>query len=128
LKGIRTEKLAEEIRQAISGVLQQKVSDPRLGMVGVTRVEVSNDLGHALAYISVLGDDAAQEASLKVLDRAQGFIRTELARSLRLRRVPELRFKADPGIRYSIRLQEVLRELGMDHPVAPTPDEDDPDA
>jgi len=110
------ERLQEEVRAAISEILQNRVSDRRIGMVGVTRVEVSRDLSHARVFVSVLGDDLAQEQSLRALVHARGFVRAELSRRLRARRVPELDFHADPGIRYSVRLQRLLVELGLDTP------------
>jgi ribosome-binding factor A len=110
---MRMERLQEEVREVISEILQNRVSDRRIGMVGVTRVEVSKDLSHARVFVSALGDDAAQEQSLRALMHARGFVRVELSHRLRARRVPELEFRADPGIRYSVRLQQLLLELGL---------------
>ena len=114
MKGMRLERVAEEIREAVSEILQNRISDRRLGMTAVTRVEVSRDLSHAHIWVSVLGDEDAQEQSLRVLAHARGFIRTELAHRLRAKRTPELQFRADLGLRYSIRLQQLLRELGLE--------------
>jgi ribosome-binding factor A len=116
VKGIRTERMGEELRRELSDVLISHAGDPRLSMVVVTRVDATRDLSHANVYVSVLGDDRAQEQSLRVLIKAAAFLRGELGRRLRLRRVPELRFRSDPGIRYSARLQQVLTELGLSDP------------
>ncbi len=113
MKGVRIERMAEELRALISEILQNRVSDPRLGLVVVTRVEPSRDMAHARVYVSFLGDEKTQEASLHVLAHAGGFVRHELARRAHLRHVPELVFQADPGIRYSFRLQQTLKELGL---------------
>lgn len=125
MKGLRMERFREEIRMAVSEILQSRVDDRRLGMVVVTRVEVSHDLGHAQVYVSALGDEVSQEESMRVLAHARGFIRTELAHRLRARRVPELNFRADPGIRYSIRLQQIFEELGLSGSDAPAPHEEE---
>jgi ribosome-binding factor A len=113
LKGIRSERMAEEVRREISEVLLNHAGDQRLSLVGVTRVELSRDLSYARVYVSAMGDEQTQETSLRLLVRAAGFIRGELGRRLRMRRVPELRFQSDPGIRYSIKLQQILKELGL---------------
>ncbi len=116
MKGIRAERVAEELRAEISEILQNRMNDPRLGMLAVTRVDVSRDLAYARVHVSVLGDEKTQEASLRVLSGAGSFVRRELGRRLHLRRVPELAFRADPGIRYSVRFQEILKELGLLEP------------
>jgi ribosome-binding factor A len=118
VKGVRKERLEEEIRNELADILLSRVGDPRLRPVIVSRVEAAGDLGHARVYISVLGSDAAQEGALRVLVHAGPFLRHELSRRLRARRVPELSFRADPGIRYSARVQEILRELGMVHEIS----------
>ena len=115
MKGVRKERVEEEIRNELADILLSRVGDPRLRSVVVSRVEASGDLGHARVFVSVMGSDVAQEAGLRVLVHAAPFLRHELSRRLRARRVPELTFRADPGIRYSVRVQEILRELGMVH-------------
>jgi ribosome-binding factor A len=114
VKGIRRERLEEEVRTGLAGILLGRVSDPRLRLVMVTRVELSGDMSHARVYVSVLGDESAQESALRVLVHAGPYLRHELGKGLRVRRTPELSFRADGGIRYSVRLQQILRELGME--------------
>ncbi len=122
MKGMRGERLGEEIRREIAEILQSRVRDPGLGMTGVTRVEVSPDGTHARVFVSVLGDEDAQARSLRALERAAGFIRGELARRLSLRRIPELAFRVDHGIEHSIRVQRELRALGLDAGGEASPD------
>ncbi len=126
MKGLRMERVQEEIRRELSAILLNRAHDPRLQWVSVIRVEVSHDLGHAKAYVSVLGDEKTQEASLRVLVGARSFLRTELGKRLTLRRTPELIFRADHGIAYSMRIAQILRELGLEDGPAPVPE--DPDA
>lgn len=113
MSSVRMERMAEELRRELSDILLNRINDPRLGMVMVTRVDVSRDLSMARVFVSFMGDEDRQEQSLRVLAHAGPFVRGELGRHLRLRRVPELRFLADPGIQYSIRLQGILREMGF---------------
>lgn len=114
MKGLRMERVQEEIRRELSEILINRAHDPRLQWVSVIRVEVSHDLSHAKAYVSVLGDEKTQEAALRVLVGARSFLRSELGRRLTLRRTPDLIFRADRGIAYSMRIADILRELGLD--------------
>ncbi|MBM3285989.1 MAG: 30S ribosome-binding factor RbfA [Candidatus Eisenbacteria bacterium] len=123
---IRVARLREEILQQVSDILQNHLSDPRLSWVSVARVDLSPDLRHAKIYISVLGSDEAQQESLRVLSRAAGAVRSELARRLRLRRIPEILFRADHSIQYSVRVLALLRELGFAGDEPPPSAEDEP--
>jgi ribosome-binding factor A len=113
LRGNRGERLAEEIRRELSDILVTRVRDPRLGLATVTRVEVSSDGSHARILVSFLGDELADASGLKALESAAAFIRGELGRRLEVRRVPELAFRADPGMRHSLRIQAELRQLDL---------------
>lgn len=110
----RLDKLAEEIRREISAILSEDVKDPRLSMVSVTRIEVSNDLGSARILVSVLGDEKKQEQAMQALERARGFVRTELANRIRLRHAPEIFFKLDKSIEHGIRISSIIDELKND--------------
>lgn len=127
MSGVRLERVAEEIRREVSEILRQRAHDPRLTWVSVGRVEVSRDLGHATIYVSALGDEATQEASLRVLTHARSFVRTELGKRMRLRKLPEIQFRADLGIQYTARILGILSELGLlegESGTAPSSDED----
>jgi len=103
--------MAEELREQIGEILRIRMRDPRLAWVSVIRVEPSSDLRYARVYISVLGDERAQEAGLHALHRAVGAVRAELAHRLHTKRVPELSFHADHSIAYSLRVEQILRDL-----------------
>ena len=108
----RRGRVDEEVRREIGAILQQKARDPRLRWVSVTRVEVSRDLSVAQVFISTLGDDSAKDDVLEALVKAGPFVRSELGRSLRLRRTPELRFHYDLGVEHSLRVSQLLDEMG----------------
>jgi ribosome-binding factor A len=110
---MRGERLAEEIRRELADILVSRVRDPRLGLATVTRVEVSSDGSHARIFVSFLGDELADASGLKALESAAAFVRGELGRRLEVRRVPELAFRADPGMRHSLRIQAELRRLAL---------------
>lgn len=110
---IRAARMAEELRAQISDIVQHHLSDPRLSWISVVRVDLSPDLHYAKVYVSALGSDDAQEQSLRVLARARGAIRAELGRRVRLRKVPDIVFRADHSISASLRIQGILQELGF---------------
>ncbi len=110
----RLDKLAEEIKREISAILTEEVKDPRISMVSVTRVEVSNDLGAARVMLSVFGDEKKQAEVMQALEKARGFIRTELSNRIRLRQTPEINFRLDRSIEHSIRISSIIDELKSD--------------
>ena len=91
----RTRRVGEQIQREVAGILQEEFKDPRLGMISVSGVEVSRDLAHARVYISVLGGEEAVSETLKVLNKAAGFLRHQLGQRMRLRVIPQLRFLAE---------------------------------
>lgn len=119
-KQLRRDRVAEQIHHEISEIIQQQISDPRLGWVTVTRVEMSSDLSVAKVFVSVFGKDADPKVSMEVLDHAARYIRTELGRRVRLRLTPEVHFKLDRSLEHSQRIMEILR----DTEIPPEPDED----
>ncbi|MGE5397892.1 MAG: 30S ribosome-binding factor RbfA [Chitinophagales bacterium] len=111
MKGRRLEKLSEEIKREISSILAGEMKDPRLGMISVTRVEVSNDLSHAVVYISALGEEDKREESMEALEKARGYVRTELSNRIRMRHAPEIHFRLDRSIEHGIKIAAILEEL-----------------
>lgn len=107
----RPERLAEEIKKEVSELLRTQLKDPRLGFVSVTGVDVSLDLRYAKIYTSILGTDEEQKATMGVLQKAQGFIRSELGGRIRLRHVPEITFKLDQSISRGVRIMELLERV-----------------
>ncbi|MDI6709363.1 MAG: 30S ribosome-binding factor RbfA [Thermoanaerobacterales bacterium] len=106
----RPERLAEVIKAETAEILRQ-LKDPRIGFATVTAVDVSSDLRYAKIRVSVLGNPDEQEQTLRTLQRAQGFVRTELGRRIRLRYAPEVTFTLDDSIREGIRLTTLIDEI-----------------
>lgn len=96
----RTQRIADFLKRELGTQLQFELRDPRIGMVSVTDVEVSRDLSHATVFVTVMGKDSEEEAaeSLKALNKAAGFLRSQLARVNNARTTPQLRFKFDASI------------------------------
>ncbi len=91
--------------------MMHEVRDPRLSGVTITEVEVTPDLLIAHVYFTVLGDAEEQKEALAALERAGGFLRTQLAGQVRLRFVPELIFELDRSAEYGRRIDELLAEV-----------------
>ncbi|MBO2945710.1 30S ribosome-binding factor RbfA [Paenibacillus sp. F411] len=109
---IRTGRVGEQIKKELSQLIQTELKDPRIGFITVTGVDVTSDLSQAKIYLSVLGDQEQKAASLKGLEKANGFLRSELGKRIRLRHVPELIFKFDESIEYGSRIEKLLGEIG----------------
>lgn len=107
----RPERLAEAIKKEVSDLLREELKDPRIGFVTITGVEVTKDLRYANIYASVLGSRTEQKASIEALQKAQGFIRSELGRRIRLRYTPEITFKLDESISRGSRLIALMAEV-----------------
>jgi len=109
----RQERMAVEIKRIISHVIQDEIKDPRIDFatVSITRVKVSSDIGHARVNISVLGDEAKQEETMKALQKAKGYIRSEVASELKVKHAPEL---IDRSIEHGIKISSLLEELKED--------------
>ena len=106
----RAERFGEAVREVLADLLLREIKDPRVGMVTLTTVELSDDLRHAKIYFSATGDAAARQRSLDGLRSAAGFLRAQVTRRLQLRYAPELLFYFDPGIEAAERLSTLLKE------------------
>ena len=108
----RIERINSLIRQEISELLQSQIKDPRLGnFIAITEVNTSADLKHAKVYVSQIGNEGEKEKVLKGLTSASGFFRGELARSLRLRYVPELHFQWDDSIKQGDHIRQLIDDV-----------------
>ena len=106
----RTQRVADQIQKELAQLIQLEMKDPRLGMVTVSAVEVSRDLGFADVFISFLGlDDQKQiDEGVEVMQSAAGFLRSQLARSMKLRTTPQLRFRYDVSMSRGAYLNELI--------------------
>jgi ribosome-binding factor A len=107
----RAQKVAEAIREVVSMAILTELKDPRVQDVTVTFVEVSSDLRHAKVHVSVMGDETHQQLSLSGLQSAAGFLQAKIARQLEMRYTPRLNFLLDQGVKRSIEIAQILREV-----------------
>jgi ribosome-binding factor A len=97
----RTQRVADQIQRELAGLIQREVKDPRVGMATVSAVEVSRDLSHAKVFVTILngGEDKEEiRESIKALNNASGFLRSQLGQRMKLRIVPTLRFHFDDSL------------------------------
>ena len=107
------QRIGDSLQQELARLLQFTLSDPRLKMVSVTGVDVSRDLSHAKVFFTQMGVDDAQAAAetTSALDRASGFLRSEIARTATLRTVPKLRFCFDESVGRGRDMETLIRKV-----------------
>lgn len=111
----RLYRVQSEIQRIISELLIEGLNDPRIDqMTSVSKVELSNDTSVATIYFSIYGSQKTKEDTLSALENAKGYIRSRLAKVLEIRQVPELRFKIDESVEYSIEIQKILNKLNLE--------------
>ena len=113
MKKIRTERIGAEIQKELSKIIRDDLNDPRLSdtaTVSVIEVRVTNDLSFADCYISVLGDNAKKDDVLDALNQAKGYIKMLIGDRMRLRSMPEFRFKLDESIEYGVYMDKLIKE------------------
>lgn len=106
----RLARLCTLFRREIADVIEHKLRDPRLGMVTVTSVKVSADLSSARVYVTVVGDTEAAITTIDTLRRASSYVRNEVAKRIRIRQMPLLKFYEDNSSQTGSRVDELLRE------------------
>jgi ribosome-binding factor A len=117
---IKQQRTATQIRTILSDLFLFQISDPRLTGVTVTDVNIDRELQHANIYVQALGDDSREDEVMTGLERAQGYIRREIAQRLQLRSAPHLHFRWDPTLAHAEQINDLLDSLD----IPPTNDEE----
>jgi ribosome-binding factor A len=103
----RPQKLGDQIQRELSGLVQRELRDPRVGMITITSVDVAPDFSHAKVFFTILGKEHLPE-TLAGLGRAAGFLRSQLAKRIKLYTTPELRFVYDESVERGDRLSRLI--------------------
>lgn len=103
----RPQKLGDLIQRELSELLQRELRDPRVGMITITGVDVSPDFSHAKVFFTTL-DPAHLKDANEGLRRAAGFLRSQLAKRIKLYTTPELRFEYDESVERGERLSRLI--------------------
>ena len=106
----RLARIADQIQREIAELVRTEVRDPRVGLVTFTGVELSRDQSHAKVFFTVLGAGPVIEEAQQGLERAAGFLRSQLAHRLTIRKVPELHFAYDESVERGMRLSKLIDE------------------
>lgn len=112
-KSYRIERVNETVKELLSELVLNGIKDPRVGFVTITAVRVSADMATAKVHYSVMGDDETRRATREGLVSARNFLRTEIAKTLKVRTAPALRFVYDDSLDRSLRIEEKLRDAGL---------------
>lgn len=110
----RPERVAEAIKKEVADLIRNEIKDPRIGFVTITGVEVTRDLSYAKVFISVMGSEEQRKESLSALQKAAGYMRSEIGRRIKVRHAPELLFKLDTSLDHGTRIMELLHEIKND--------------
>ena len=109
---IKNTRINGEVQKELSTIIRNEIKDPRIHpMTSVMAVEVAPDLKTCKAYISVLGEKEAKEATIKGLKSAEGYIRRQLAHNMNLRNTPEIRFILDESIEYAVTMSKLIDDI-----------------
>ena len=108
----RADRVADLIRVEVSDIILRQIKDPRIGMLTITGVKVTDDLRLARIFFVEMGKDTCTPETKIALEQARRFMRRELGKRLRLRYVPEIIFMLDESFAYGSRIERLLAEIG----------------
>ena len=114
MPSLRSEKIADELRKEISLIINKETKDPRLQNINITAVKVSDDIGIATVFYTIIGESVIKNKSSidqKVLKKFSGMVRSKLSRTMQIRRVPVINFRFDESIEYSDNIENLLNNL-----------------
>lgn len=107
---IKIERISDALIEEISYIVSNKVKNKDINFVTITDVKVSNDLGFAKVFFTVL-DDSKIDVTLKALKEASGFIRHELRDRIDIRQIPELTFVYDESINEAKKIEDIIEKI-----------------
>ena len=112
---IKNTRINGEVQKELSKLITTEIKDPRISpLTSVVAVEVAPDLKTAKVYVSVLGNEEAQQDTLRGLKSAAPFMRSQLAKNINLRNTPELKFVMDQSIEYGVNMSKLINDVSKD--------------
>ena len=114
MPSLRSDKISDLLRKEISLIINKETKDPRLQKLNITAVKVSDDIGIATVFYTMIGESIEKEKSSidkKVLKKFSGMVRSKLSKTMQIRRVPVIQFKFDESVEYSDNIENLLRNL-----------------
>lgn len=108
----RSQRISDEIVKEVSGmIVRGELRDPRISSVFITGVKITENLSMAEVFFTVLGGEDEKSDALEGLEHAKGFIRSKLAKRLRMRKIPDIKFSYDKALEQGYRVDEILRGI-----------------
>ena len=110
----RSDKVSDLLKKEISLIISSEIKDPRLRNINITAVKVSDDIGIATVFYTVIGESIQKTHSnidSKILVKLSGMIRSNLAKKIKIRRIPKIKFRFDESIEYSEKIEKLLKNL-----------------
>ncbi len=114
MPSLRSDKISDLLRKEISLIINKETKDPRLQKLNITAVKVSDDIGIATVFYTMIGESIEKEKSSidkKVLKKFSGMVRSKLSKTMQIRRVPVIQFRFDESIEYSDNIENLLKNL-----------------
>jgi len=114
MRSLRSDKISDLLRKEISLIINKETKDPRLQKLNITAVKVSDDIGIATVFYTMIGESIEKEKSSidnKVLKKFSGMVRSKLSKTMQIRRVPVIQFRFDESVEYSDNIENLLRNL-----------------
>lgn len=108
---LRTNRLGEQIKKEITYILATKVKNHNLGFVTITEVRLTGDYSQAKVYYTVLGGEKEKENTKLSLAKIKGFVKSEVAKKIKIRKFPELIFSYDTTSEYAMHIEELLASV-----------------
>tara|TARA_B100000073_G_scaffold312731_1_gene286705 strand:+ start:271 stop:618 length:348 start_codon:yes stop_codon:yes gene_type:complete len=110
----RSDKVADLLKKEISLIITNEIKDIRLQNINITAVKVSDDIGIATVFYTVIGESIHKKESKideKILEKFSGMVRSNLSKKIKIRRVPKIKFRFDESIEYSQNIEKLLKNL-----------------
>lgn len=114
MASFRKQKIESEIRRIIADAFLREIKDPRIGFITVTSVKISKDYTVANVGISVIGDDAAKKLTLAGAESSAGFLQHLIAKYMKLRITPRVKFFLDSSIEEGVRMVGLINDLNKE--------------
>ena len=114
MPSLRSDKISDLLRKEISLIINKETKDPRLQKLNITAVKVSDDIGIATVFYTMIGESIEKEKSSidkKVLKKFSGMVRSKLSKTMQIRRVPVIQFRFDESIEDSDNIENLLKNL-----------------
>jgi ribosome-binding factor A len=107
---VKVSHLETDVQRVVADIIHNEVKD-NLGFITITGVKITNELSYMYVYYTVFGDKAVLEKTEVALERANGFIKNQIAQRVKMRKVPALIFKYDDSYNKGRKIEEIIREI-----------------